>query len=97
MGPEVQAVVCREAGRWEKQCGKEVAEGMTQEEGVHAEGCLPHPLQPVGDCLALLKENERMREFQLFVPQLTKHTLQNPSYSCWPGHIYLTKTLLPFI
>ena len=30
MDPKVQAVVCREAGWWEKQGGEEVAEGMTQ-------------------------------------------------------------------
>lgn len=35
------------------------------------------------------------REARLFVIQLAKHTLQNPSYSWLPGRIYLTRALLP--
>lgn len=96
MGPEGQAVVCREAGWWKKQGGEEVAEGMTQGRKSSRLRMPALPSAACGGCLALLKEKERTREVQLFVPQLTKHTLQNP-FSWWPGHIYLTKTLLPSI
>ena len=37
------------------------------------------------------------REARLFVIQLAKHTLQNPSYSWLPGQMYLTRALLPSI
>lgn len=96
MGPEIQAVVCREAGAWEKQGGRRLLKGDPGKKESHAKGCLPCPLQPVGDCLALLKEKRRQGSSAVCSTAI-QHTLQSLSFSWRPGHIYLTKTLLPSI
>lgn len=59
MGPEIQAVVCREAGGWEKQGGEEVAEGMTQG---RKNPCQRMPALPSAACGGLSGPVEGKRE-----------------------------------
>lgn len=59
MGPEIQAVVCREAGGWEKQGGEEVAEGMTQG---RKNPCQRMPALPSAACGGLSGPIEGKRE-----------------------------------